>query len=126
MIALRKVLESVENGLEVLLQKTKDMQILLDNLEEALTVEQPKRRTEPKARPKRKRRAIKPAVKKKPAKQTATDAVLNVIKSSRKGVTTAQIKKKTGFSEKKIWEIVNRAKRDGKVKSVKRGVYVKK
>ena len=41
------------------------------------------------------------------------------------GVTTSQIKARTGINEKKIWDIVNRLKRQGKVKSAGRGVYIK-
>jgi hypothetical protein len=31
----------------------------------------------------------------------------------------------TGFDDRKIWAIVSRAKKQGKIKSVRRGVYVK-
>jgi len=86
--------------------------------------QKPRAKTRVKAKPAKERVTRKVTVK-KGTKVTAIDAVLGVIKRSRKGVTTAQIKEKTGFSEKKIWDIVNRAKRQGKVKSVGRGVYVK-
>jgi hypothetical protein len=126
MLALRKVLQSIEKGLEGLAKRTKDMQILLDNLEEALAMEQTQ------AKPGAKRKAAKrgPAKKhgagKKPAKgRTATAVVLTVIGRSKKGASTAQIKAKTGFSERKIWDIVNRLKKQGKIKSEKKGVYMK-
>jgi uncharacterized membrane protein len=51
--------------------------------------------------------------------------VLGIIRSSKGEVTTAQIKKKTGFSNKKIYDIISRAKKQGKVKTVARGVYAK-
>ena len=110
MIPLKRVLQSFEHGLKVLMEKTQDMQKMLDTIEETLTSEKPKTKT---------------AAKKKPAKKTATHAVLNIIQTSRKGVTTAQIKKRTGLSEKQIWNVVNRAKRQGKIKSEKKGIYVK-
>ncbi len=119
MIPLRRVLQSFEHGLKVLIEKTQDMQKMFDTLEEALTAEKPKTKTAAKKKP-----AKKAAVKKKPARKTATHAVVNIIQKSRKGVTTAQIKKKTGLSEKQIWNVVNRAKRQGKIKSEKKGIYV--
>jgi hypothetical protein len=124
MLALRKVLESIERGLEGLTQRTKDMQRLLDNLEEALAVEKPELKTRAKRKAARKAPTRRPA-RKKPTKATGTDVVLNVVGRSKKGVSTAQIKAKTGFSERKIWDIVNRLKKQGKIKSEKKGVYMK-
>jgi hypothetical protein len=56
-------------------------------------------------------------------KTTGIDVVLDIIKNSENGVTTAQIREMTGFSQRKIWDIVNRAKKEGKIKSERRGVY---
>ena len=125
MLALRKVLQSIEKGLEGLAKRTKDMQTLLDNLEEALAMEQPQAKPAAKTKAAQRGPAKKRAPRKKPAKGTATDVVLNVIGRSKKGVSTAQIKAKTGFSERKIWDIVNRLKKQGKIKSEKKGVYMK-
>ena len=71
--------------------------------------------------------ARRPAKKvaKRPTKVTAIDTVLKIIQNRKKGITTDEIKKRTGFKEKKIWDIINRAKRQGKVKSLGKGVYVK-
>jgi len=66
----------------------------------------------------------KPAAK-KPAKLTAVDTVLAIIRRSRKGVDTATLKKKTGFIDYKIHNIVYKLKQQGKIKSVGRGVYLK-
>lgn len=122
MLALRRVLQSVEKGLEALTQKTKDMQRLLDNLEEALVMEQPETRT----RGVRKRSSVrKTTVSGRTKRQTATDAVINAIESSKTGASTSDIKAKTGLPEKKIWDIVNRLKRQGKLKSPRRGIYTK-
>ncbi|MBW2066100.1 MAG: hypothetical protein JRJ03_14370 [Deltaproteobacteria bacterium] len=127
MLALRRVLQSVEKGLEALTQKTKDMQKLLDNLEEALIIEQPTdsgKREPTRARKRPSRRTAVPVVKKS-KRQTATNAVLSAIEGSRTGLSTAEIKAETGLPEKKIWDIVNRLKRQGKLKSPRRGIYAK-
>ena len=125
MLALRKVLQSIEKGLEGLAKRTKDMQTLLDNLEEALAVEQPQARGAAKRKPAKRAPARKRSVRKKPAKGTGTDVVLTIIGKSKRGVSTAQIKAKTGYSERKIWDIVNRLKKQGKIKSEKKGIYMK-
>ena len=127
MTPLRKDLLGMKKDLVFLLQRTTEMEEMLSTLETALGTEQPKSRPRAlkvKAKAGRKRLAEK-APKEKAGKVTATDAVLNTILKSGKGLTTAQIKKKTGFDEKKIWNIINRGKRLGKIKSERQGVYVK-
>ena len=58
-------------------------------------------------------------------KKSATETVLKIIMRTKKGVTTAMIQKKTGYSSRKIWDIVHRAYRDGKIKKLDRGTYIK-
>jgi len=124
MKALKRDFQSVVKSFKALTQKTEKMAKKLNKLEKAIAGKKPRAKARVKAKPAKERLTRKVTVKKR-TKVTAIDAVLGVIKRSRKGVTTAQIKEKTGFSEKKIWDIVNRAKRQGKVKSAGRGVYVK-
>ena len=124
MKALKRDLQSVVKSLKALTQKTEKIAKKLNKLEKAMAAKKPRAKARVKVKPAKERVTRKVTVKKR-TKVTAIDAVLGVMKRSRKGVTTAQIKEKTGFSEKKIWDIVNRAKRQGKVKSVGRGVYVK-
>jgi hypothetical protein len=113
---MKKDLKSVAKSLKVLTQKTEKMAKRLERITKAAPPK--KRRAKPKAASVRRR------VAKKAKKVTAIDNVLNVIKRRKKGATTAQIKGITGCSEKKIWDIVNRAKRQGKVKSLAKGVYI--
>ena len=68
--------------------------------------------------------AKKIAAKKKASKLTDTDKFLNIIKRSKKGVTPQTLIKKTGFDAKKIANMVFRATKMGKIKSVSKGVYV--
>jgi hypothetical protein len=130
MIPLRLVLHSVEKGLKVLTRKTEEMQKFLDNLEASERVNRAKR--EPETKKTQASGTAGTAARQRPTKKrgqtskgvTDTDAVLHVIRESEAGATTAQIREGTGFSEKKIWSIVNRAKKQGKIKSRQRGVYV--
>ena len=50
---------------------------------------------------------------------------IDIIKMIRKGVDVAALKNKTGFESRKISNIVQRFKREGKIQSVGRGIYVK-
>ena len=75
-----------------------------------------------KAKPAQK--ATKAPVKKKATKVSATDQVLNIINSSEKGVDATTLKKKTGFNDKKIRNIIFRTMKQGKIQSAERGVYV--
>jgi hypothetical protein len=102
-------------------------------------VKKPKRRRaapKPKSKPKRKKRAPVrkkivarkpkkiPARARKTKKLTATAEVLKVIKGHKKGVDIPKLKKKTGFADTKIRAIIYRASKEGKIKRLRRGVYV--
>jgi predicted Rossmann fold nucleotide-binding protein DprA/Smf involved in DNA uptake len=63
---------------------------------------------------------------KQPAKQpTAVDTAFGVIKRYKKGVNIATIMQKTGYDTKKIHNLVYKLKKQGKIKSETKGVYVK-
>ena len=120
----KRSLESILKGLKTLTEKTKKLEKQLTKLEKAQATKKPKPKAKVKPKPARKAPARRP-VAKKTAKITAFDSVLGIIRDSKSEVTTAQIKKKTGFSNKKIFDIISRAKKQGKVKTVARGVYAK-
>ena len=56
---------------------------------------------------------------------TAVETVYKIIGGSKKGVDTATLMKKTGFDRKKIANIVYKLGKQGKIKSIEKGVYVK-
>mgnify|MGYP001827422376 CR=1 FL=1 len=66
--------------------------------------------------------AKKPAAKKAP---TATDIVRTAVHRYKNGVSVAQLKKKTGFDDKKVANIVYKLKKQGAVVSPAKGVYKK-
>lgn len=49
--------------------------------------------------------------------------VLDLIKESKRGITTAELEKKTGLIDKQIWGIIYQAEKAGMVKKVGRGMY---
>ena len=66
----------------------------------------------------------KTPAKKRPAKLTATDKVLKIIKGSKKGVDGRTLMKKTGFNEKKVWNILHRVYKQGRIQRAGRGMYI--
>ena len=56
-------------------------------------------------------------------KVTNIDKIVGLIQRSAAGISTAELKKKTGLVESQIWNIVVRATKAGKVKKLKRGIY---
>jgi predicted Zn-dependent peptidase len=80
---------------------------------------------EPKAaKPRPTKKAIK-ATKKAPGVKRVTniDMIVGLIQGSAEGISTAELKEKTGLAESQIWNIVNRASKLGKIKKMKRGIY---
>ena len=111
---LKKDLKAVVKDLKRLTQKTDKMTKRLEKLEKkAQAAKRPKAR------------AAKKAVAKKPGKLSASGTVLAITKRSRKGVDKATLISKTGFEGRKIWDIIYRLKKEGKIKSERKGVYVK-
>ena len=84
----------------------------------------PKKAVTKKAAPK-KTVAKKAAPKKAAAKVTAADTVLKVISGLKNGTDTAGLMKKTGFDKKKVANIVFKLRKQGKITSPKKGLYVK-
>jgi len=62
---------------------------------------------------------------KKEKEMTAGDTVLNIIEKSREGVDVASLQKETGFTTKKIHNIVYKLKKQGKIISERKGFYKK-
>jgi hypothetical protein len=54
---------------------------------------------------------------------TNIDTVVGLVQASTEGISMAELKEKTGLSERQIWDIVNRAKKKGSIRKMKRGLY---
>ena len=87
MKALKRDLQSVVKSLKALTQRTEKIAKKLNKLEKAMAAKKPRAKARVKAKPAKQRVTRKVTVKKR-TKATAIDAVLGVIKRSRKGVTT--------------------------------------
>ncbi len=109
---VKKDLQAVSKTLKQLTKKTERIAKKLAKLEKA----KPTRKSKPKARPK--------AIKKSP-RVSSSGTVLAIIESSRKGIDVTTLRKKSGLEGRKINDIVHRLKKEGKIKTSGRGVYVK-
>ena len=125
-------LKAVVEGLRTLAQ---GVEKIAEKLEDSVPKKQAKAKPARKAASKPKKAAPKKAAAKKPApkkapakkavKKTAADSVLAIINRSKKGVDSATLVKKTGFNKKKVANIVFKLRKQGKIKSVSKGVYAK-
>jgi predicted Rossmann fold nucleotide-binding protein DprA/Smf involved in DNA uptake len=123
---LNQDLKAVNKELKAMVKKTESLMKAVDRIEKAQAVKPKKASPKKAAKPKAVTKVagkITPT-KKRAGKPTDTDKVLNIIKRSKKGVTTQTLIKKTGFDAKKIANMVFRATKMGKIKSVSKGVYV--
>lgn len=111
MKALQRDLQSVIKSLKVLTEKAEKIAGQIDALEDVqTTLIRPVKAGKPKA--------------KKKTPETATEAVLSIIKRRKNGIDTAELKKKTDLDTKTIRNVIFRLKKQGKVQSTTRGVYM--
>jgi putative endonuclease len=113
---LKKDLQAVSKALDSLAQKIEKMQKEIDKQA------QPTKKSKLKAV--KKTPARKAAVK-KAGQVTTADTVLAIINGSKKGVNTDALVKKTGYNQKKIFNLIYKLKKQGKIKSAEKGIYVK-
>ena len=131
MTKLKKDLEAILKALNGLAQKVEKLQEQIG--EETEPTKKPKVKTIKKKAVKKapvkkvaaKKAAPKKAVQKKAKPVTAADTVLAIIKRYKKGVGNEALMEKTGYNQKKIANLVFKLRKQGKIKSVDRGVYVK-
>jgi len=82
----------------------------------------PKKRVAKKAAPKTEK-ASTPAASKG---QSMLDSIYGMISRSRKGITVAQLKKRTGLENRQVSNALYKLSTKGKIETIARGVYVKK
>jgi len=117
---LKKDLEGISKALNGLAQKVQKMQEQLG--EETKPTKKPKTKAV-------KKKAVKKVPKKrvivrKVAPPNAADKVFAIIKRSKKGVASSTLMKKTGYERKAISNVIYKLTKQGKIKTVSRGVYV--
>ena len=124
MTELDTLIKTVAEGLKSMAQGVEKLAEKVEGIGKSLSKEKAKAKRKAPAKPEKKAavKAVEPAAKKP---LTAADTVLGVIKRSKKGVATATLMKKTGYDRKKVANIVFKLKKQGKIKSEKKGIYLK-
>ena len=123
---LKKDLETILKALNGLSQKVEKLQEQI--VEETKPTKKPKAKSVKKKAVKKapaKKAAPKKAVQKKAKPATAADTVLAIIKKSKKGIGTSTLMDKTGYNQKKVANLVFKLRKQGKIKTVVKGVYLK-
>ena len=121
---LKNMLSFLSDTLKTLSGETENLIDKVDKLDKAYAVEESKRKTVAGMAAKKKAFEKKPAGL-KTTPMSATDVVIKIIKRHKKGVGISKLKDKTGFDDKKVRGIVYRASKQGKIKRVGKGIYVK-
>ena len=137
MAELKKEVQALLKSLKSLTKQTEKMAKKAESLTKAKPKKtKPKKAKVKKAKAKKVKKAVKrktrPARKKvvrkkvaaKTARIPASDVVYKLVKGNKKGIDTASLIKKTGYKEKKIRDIIYRLKKQMKIKSAKKGIYV--
>jgi hypothetical protein len=125
---VQKLLKMVADGLKTLAQGVEAIAEKVDETAKTKSTGQAesKKQSTPVKTPKPVKKATPKVGRKKAAKPaTAVDTVLNIISSSSKGANTAAIRAETGYDQKKISNIVYKLKKQGKIKAIQKGVYLK-
>lgn len=129
MKTLMKDVQAVVKELKSLTKKAEKLSKRLNNLSKVTAPKKVKVKTKAKVKRRvkvpKKKIVAKKGIAKKSKRVPASDSVMTIINRSRKGIRTAELITKTGFKEKKIRDIIYRLKKQGKVKSLRTGLYVK-
>jgi DNA replicative helicase MCM subunit Mcm2 (Cdc46/Mcm family) len=115
---VKKDLQALTRQLKALARDTERLARKLDKLQKPKAAK--KRKVKRKVRPAKKR-----VTKKRAPQISASETVLRIIKRSAKGVDTATLRKKTGFQGRKVRDILYRLKKQRKIRSPRKGVYMK-
>ena len=133
---MKKELQSVKKDLNALAKRVDKLVAALEKADakkpakaKAVKKAAPKKDAPKKAAPKKavpKKAAPKKAAPKKAAakKVTAAETVYSVIAKLKNGTDTAGLVKKTGYDKKKVANIIFKLKKQGKITSPKKGLYV--
>jgi len=112
--SLKEMLTFMSSTLELLSGETENLIARIEKREKAQAAEES-----------RKRARARKLARHKAASLLINETVFKIIKRYKRGVDISKLKDKTGFDAKKIQRIVLELKKQGKVKGVRRGFYIK-
>lgn len=111
---LRAMLLFMSRTLKILSKETERLIGEIEKREKAQAVKETKRKARERGLARRKAQFL-----------MMTEAVLKVIKRHRRGIDMSKLKDKAGLDAKKINRIVFQLRKQGKLKSLRRGFYIK-
>ena len=118
---LRKELNAVSKTLSNLVKKVEKIQNKIEK-KASLLKSQKTKRINKKAR---KRIPVKKAAVRKTAPPTAVDTIYSIIRKSKRGINTSELMEKTGYERKSVSNAIYILTKQGKIKTVSKGVYIK-
>jgi len=116
-------LKSVVEGMKATAKGIESLAGKLDTIAKSRADSMVKAKSARKAQSKPKKSVAEKAASKKSI--TAAETVLKIISRSKKGISPATISEKTGFAPKKVHNIIYKLKKQEKIRSVGRGLYLK-
>lgn len=125
---IQSLLKIVSDGLKIIAQGVVAISDKVDEIAKAQPTVKPKAKKAAAAAAKSKKagKAAAKASKKKTATvPTAAETVFQIISRSKKGVNMATLMKKSGYDRKKVANLIYKLGKQGKIKSIDKGVYVK-
>ena len=132
---IQSLLKIVSDGLKTIAQGIEAVSDKVDEVAKSQSAAKAQTGSEPKAKksastaaPKKKpvRKTTAKAPKKKAASPpTAVETLFSIISRSKKGIDVATLMKKTGYDRKKVSNVIYKLGKQGKIKSIDKGVYVK-
>ena len=126
MRSLKEDLLAVSEVLRTLASKTEKLGVAIDRLDGKLAelAETPVLNTGAKAADNGSGNgALKPRRNNRKKKVSDTDRIVRILKRAKTGVDVTTLKKKTGFNDKKVSNIVHRACKKGSIVRAGRGIY---
>jgi len=124
---IQSLLKIVSDGLKTVAQSVEAISGKISEIAKSQSGEKPQVvKGRPAAPLKKVAKKTATAPKKKAATApTAAETVFNIISRSKKGVDAATLMKKTGYDRKKVANMVYKLSKQGKIKSIQKGVYIK-
>jgi histone H1/5 len=126
---LQKQLVTASKSLVNLSKQLEKLSMHVDKMQSSGAAAKKKPAVKKKAAAKKKPAVRKKAGVKKPAAakgETVLGSVFDSIKRSKKGVAIEKIKEKTGYDGRQLSNALYKLTKQGKIKTVSRGVYLKK
>lgn len=111
---LRTMLSFMSKTLMILSQRIKILIYKIEQTEKAQAAKEAERKARERRIAKRKEKSL-----------IMTETVFKIIKRHRKGIDISKLKDRTRFDAKKINKIVFELRKEGKIKRLRRGIYLK-